>query len=49
MTERKFDQFTDLSHLLSATANIVIADVCKITLLVFSLYGVSLYKMAVTW
>jgi len=37
MSEWKFDQLTDLSHLLSATTNIVVSDIVEVALLVLAL------------
>jgi hypothetical protein len=37
MTQRQLDQFTDLSHLLAATTNIVITDLVEVALLILSL------------
>lgn len=42
MAERQLDQLADLSHLLAAAANVVIAHVCKVVLLVLALDRIAL-------
>lgn len=42
MTKRQLDQLTDLSHLLAATTNVVIANLVKVTLLILALNGLAL-------
>jgi hypothetical protein len=42
MTERQLDQFTNLSHLLAASTNIIIANLVEVSLLVLSLDGLTL-------
>ena len=42
MTQRELDEFTDLSHLLSAAPNVVVANVAEVRLLVFTLDGIAL-------
>jgi hypothetical protein len=37
MAKRKLDHFSDLSHLLAASTNVVIADLVQVVLLLFSL------------
>jgi hypothetical protein len=42
MTERELDKFTDLSHLLATSTNVIITDISKIRFFVLSLDRVSL-------
>lgn len=42
MTERQLDQFTDLSHLLAATTDIVVTNLVEVTLLILALDGLAL-------
>ena len=42
MAQRKLDKFTDLSHLLAAATNVVIADIGEVGLFVFALDRVAL-------
>jgi hypothetical protein len=42
MTERQLDQFTDLSHLLAASTNIIVANLVEVALLILSLDGLTL-------
>lgn len=44
MAQGKFDEFTDLSHLFSASTNIVVADVSKVRLFIFALDWVALWR-----
>jgi hypothetical protein len=43
MTQRKFNQFTNLCHLLAYATNIVITNFIKVRLLILTLDGVALY------
>jgi hypothetical protein len=42
VTKRKFNEFTDLSHLLAATSNVIVADVGQVGLFVLALDGITL-------
>jgi hypothetical protein len=42
VAQRQLDQFTDLSHLLAATTNIIVANLVEVTLLILSLDGLTL-------
>ncbi len=37
MSQRQFDQFTDLGHLLSATTDVIIANLVEISFFIFAL------------
>jgi predicted membrane chloride channel (bestrophin family) len=42
MPQRQLDQLTDLSHLLAAAADIIVADLVKVSFLILALYGLTL-------
>jgi hypothetical protein len=48
VTKRQLNQFTDLRHLLAASANIIIADIRKVGLLLFALDWVPLCSQHVS-
>jgi hypothetical protein len=42
MSERKFDHLSDLSHLLSASTNVIVTNLVEVVLLLVSLNGLAL-------
>lgn len=42
MAQRQLNELTDLSHLLAAATNVVVADICEIAFLIFTLDGLAL-------
>ncbi len=42
MTERKFNKFTNLCHLLAATTDIIVSDIAEVRFLILALDSIAL-------